>query len=241
MQATSDLYKSIVIDEHTTEVKVVIAGVEYFGENDLFSVRICGGLFRELSIGGTASRETDIVFMPKGKIPRGAKIELYIRILNKVSASEWIPVGTFFFSTRETEKMTGIMTVHGCDSMLKTEGTFLNAVYEGHSWPMPAETAVNWIADRIKVGVDSRTWAELNPEYRIPCPITVDEKGNESGSFPTMREVLSGIAVASGGNWTITPAGKLLLIGLNSQPKPTNYLVTEHGEPILFGDCRILV
>lgn len=239
MQTTSAVYKSIVSGMHMTETKAVIDGTEYFGENDLFSVRITGGLFNRLSIGGTASREVDIVFMPKGKIQRGAKIEVYIRIFNEKETSEWIKVGVFFFSTRSTDRVTGIMTVHGFDPMLKAEGTFLDAKYDGYTWPMPASSAVQRIAGKIDIPVDERT--ELNPNYFVPCPIKVDEKGNESGSFPTMREVLSQIAIASGGNWIITPQGTLLLVGLNSQPESTHYLVTNYGAAILLGNCRILI
>ena len=50
------------------------------------------------------------------------------------------------------------------------------------------------------------------------------------------------IAVAHGGNWTITREDKLLLVPLvGSMPPETNYLVTEDGDAITFGGDRILV
>ena len=56
-----------------------------------------------------------------------------------------------------------------------------------------------------------------------------------------MREILSYIAVSNAGNWIITDAGKLLLVGYGDLPEETNFLVTERGEAILFGEVRLLV
>ena len=96
---------------------------------------------------------------------------------------------------------------------------------------MPAATAVNDIAARIGVAVDSRT--VLDAEFPVQYP--VDDDGDM-----TMREALGRIAVANAGNWIITDEGKLLLVGLNSIPKETNFLVTEAGSAITFGGVRIL-
>ena len=56
-----------------------------------------------------------------------------------------------------------------------------------------------------------------------------------------MREALSRIAIANAGNWVISDDGELLLVGLNSVPAQTNYLITNTGDAILFGGTRILV
>ena len=147
-------------------------------------------------------------------------------------ASEWIPKGVFFFSTRKTDRVTGVLGVHGYDAMLKAEETWLDSSYDTETWPMPAATAVADIAARMGVAVDSRT--VLNAAFPVQYP--VDDEGDM-----TMREALSRIAVANAGNWIITDEGKLLLVGLNSMPKETNYLVTETGSAITFGGVRILV
>ena len=97
---------------------------------------------------------------------------------------------------------------------------------------MPAATAVADIAARMGVAVDSRTVLDAS----FPMQYPVDDDGDM-----TMREALGRIAVANAGNWIITDEGKLLLVGLNSMPKETNYLVTENGSAITFGGVRILV
>ena len=97
---------------------------------------------------------------------------------------------------------------------------------------MPAATAVADIAARMGVAVDSRTVLDA----AFPMQYPVDDKGDM-----TMREALGRIAVANAGNWTITDEGKLLLVGLNSMPAETHYLITETGRAITFGGVRILV
>ena len=100
------------------------------------------------------------------------------------------------------------------------------------TFPMPVETAVNDIASRMGVIVDSRTVLDSN----FPVQYPVDDEGDM-----TMREALSRIAVANAGNWVISDNGELLLVGLNSVPAQTNYLITNTGDAILFGGTRILV
>ena len=55
------------------------------------------------------------------------------------------------------------------------------------------------------------------------------------------RDALRDIAAAHGGNWFISDAGKLRLIPMLSFPAETNFLVTEHGDAVLFGGVRIFV
>ena len=57
----------------------------------------------------------------------------------------------------------------------------------------------------------------------------------------TMREVLGYIGVANAGNWIITMEGKLRLVKLGDIPEESNLLVDDYGNPILFGEVRIIV
>lgn len=231
MQTTSALYKTLLGGSHWKETKLVIAGVDYL-EDTIFSLSTDGGLYQDLSIGGAASRQIDLEILPQGIIPRQAKMEAFVRLTNGVQSSEWISKGVFFVSTRETDRVTGIMTIHGYDAMLKTEQEWLDNSYAEENFPMPAAQAVADIAARIGVKVDSRT--VLSTAYPVSYP--VDGEGDM-----TMREVLRQIAVANAGNWIITDAGELLLVPLVSIPDETNFLVTERGDAITFGGVRILV
>ncbi len=234
MHSISDLWRTLLSSPgHRKEVKLVIAGVAY-GEDKIVdsSLRIDGGLYSDFGIGNCCARQIDFEIYPQGTIPRQAQIEVYVRLVLGEQVSEWIPKGVFFFSTRKTDRVTGVLSVHGYDAMLKAEETWLDSSYDAETWPMPAATAVNDIAARMGVAVDSRTVLDA----AFPMQYPVDDEGDM-----TMREALGRIAVANAGNWIITDEGKLLLVGLNSMPKETNYLVTETGSAITFGGVRILV
>lgn len=234
MHSVSNLYLSLLADKnHRVETKLSIAGVEY-SQADIVkdSLRVYGGLYSTFGIGNCCARQIEFEIMPKGEIARQAEIKVFARLASGEQVSEWIPKGVFFFSTRKTDRVTGVLSVHGYDSMLKAEQTWLDGSYDAETWPMPASTAVADIAARMGVAVDSRT--VLDAAFPVQYP--VDNEGDM-----TMREALGRIAVANAGNWTMTDDGKLLLVGLNSMPKETNYLVTETGSAITFGGVRILV
>lgn len=234
MHTVSDLWQQMLSNpEHAVEAKLRIAGIEY-GEDQIVrkSLTVYGGLYSTFGIGNCCARQIDFEIYPQGTIPRQAKIEVYMRLRLDEQVSEWIPKGVFFFSTRKTDRVTSVLSVHGYDAMLKAEQTWLDSSYDAETWPMPVWTAVNDIAARMGVAVDSRT--QLNESFPVQYP--VDDEGDM-----TMREALGRIAVANAGNWIITDEGKLLLVGLNSMPEETNYLVTETGSAITFGGVRILV
>lgn len=233
MHAVSDLFNQIFENPgHWTEVKLNIAGQEYTQSN-IISVSISGGLFDSPGIGNVNARQIDMEIIPIGTIPRQAQIQVFARVCVDNLQSEWIPKGVFFFSTRELDKVSGILTVTGYDAMLKAENVWLNEDYVYDNWPMPQETAVADIAQRMGIEVDSRT--VLSDDFPVEYP--VDEDGDL-----TMREALSFIAVSDAGNWIITDEGKLRLIRFGDIPEQAGYLVTEYGQPIQFaGEVLILV
>ena len=234
MHKVSNLFLTLLSDKnHRVETKLSIAGVEY-SQADIVkdSLRVYGGLYSTFGIGNCSARQIEFEIMPKGDIPRQAEINVYARLVSDGQESEWIPKGVFYFATRKTDRKTGVLSVHGYDAMLKAEETWLDSSYDAETWPMPVWTAVNDIAARMGVTVDSRT--QLNESFPVQYP--VDDEGDM-----TMREALGRIAVANAGNWIITDEGNLLLVGLNSMPAESNYLITETGSAITFGGVRILV
>lgn len=236
MQAVSDTYKNILADyRHVKEHRAIIAGVKY-DESALFSIQVSGALFSGSGpcVGAAVSRELDLSVIPQSTIPRMAEIKLETRLVIKdaftdeiLQASEWLPKGTFYIDTRETDKVTGVMTIHGYDAMLKAEQPFLTDTTED-DWPKPMDEVAAEIAQRMGVTVDSRTVVSHTLQAGYPLGYT-------------MREVLGFIASAHAGNWIITDAGKLRLVGLADIPPETFYLVTEDGDAILFGDTKILI
>lgn len=245
MHVTSDLYKTILqTPGHEKEHRAFIAGVEQKilkkAETKYSNLNmpplVKGSLFvgSKPSVGGCVSRQIDIMIKPKGTIPRMAEIKLETRLVLKdfvtgeiTSTSEWIPKGTFYIDTRQTDKVSGALIIHGYDAMLKAEQPFLTDTTED-DWPKPMDEVVEEIAKRMGVTVDSRTVVSHTLQAGYPLEYT-------------MREVLGFIASAHAGNWIITDAGELRLVGLADIPPETFYLVTEDGDAILFGDTRILI
>lgn len=210
------------------ETKVDIAGVEY-RESNIFSLQTTSSLYAKntVSIGGCVAKEIDLSVLPQGDIPRMAEIRVWVRPVASGVATEWLPKGVFYIDTRDTDRVSGITTIHGYDAMLKSEQPFLTETTED-GWPKPMNEVVAEVAERMGVTVDART--TVSNTFMAEYPLDY-----------TMREVLGYIAVAHAGNWIITDAGELRLIGLADIPDETHYLITDEGEPLLFGDTRITI
>lgn len=227
MQTVSALYQQIMSGEHYAERKINIAGTDY-GEDTIVSLTTTGGLFADgtLSVGSAVSREINLsLWNISTTIPKMAKLIPYYRISNGTQTSEWIQKGVYYIDTRSID--SGLLTIHGYDDMLKAEQIWTPA--QSLEFPMPMTQAVDIIANIMGVEIDART--VLNSSY------TVDYPANDY----TLRDVLRYIAAAHGGNWIMSDAGELWLVGLNTLPPETNYLCDEDGDWITFGGDRILV
>lgn len=204
------------------EYQVDIGGVMY-GMKDIQSVNITQPLFDRLSAGNCCSAELTMSFWMKQDPPRMGKIVPYIRESGK---EDWQQLGVYYIDTRVQKK--GLLSIVAYDTMLKAEAPWP----EGKDlFPMTMRDAANIIAEAMGTTLDERT--TIDNTFSIPS------KPSEADS---MRNVLAYIASANLGNWIVTNEAKLLLVPLfDSMPEETNYLVTEEGEAILFGDTRILV
>ena len=201
--------------------KVLIDNEEYI-DADIRSANIERPLFDQLSIGNACEATLKIVFRKKTVIPTTAKMIPYALVNN-----QWEQLGVFYLDERSI-KPTGIMTVVAYDSMLKADKVWVPD--QSLEFPMPMDDAVDIIAELMGITVDPRT--------NVSHAYTMDYPANDY----TLRDVLKFIAVANGGNWTITRNDQLLLVPLvGSMPPETHYLIEENGFAITFGGDRILV
>lgn len=229
MQTTNDLYRQIYeTPGHIKQHKVVVSGVEYW-QDKIVSLRVSGGLFVKNgpSVGGTVARQIDLTLRSPGKIPRMASIRPYTRLVYGSQSTDWLPKGLFYIDTRAYDPQNDLLTIHGYDDMLKFEQTYLLESDTG-TWPRSAKIVAQDVASRIGITLDER--CSFSPAYQVPY----------SGDY-TMRELLSHIAIANTGNWTITDAGKLRLVRLADLAAEESYLVDEYGYAISFGGDLILV
>lgn len=230
MHQVSELYQQLLRDPgHRKEMRVNIAGEDYL-QDRILSLETSGGVFSEPDIGCCASRQIDLTLREPGEIPRSAKIKVFVRLVSGESASEWLPKGVFYISTRKLDKRTGFLELHGFDAMRRAGEVW--DISPDANWPMPEQEAVEDIAAQMGVEVDPRT--ALSNSFPVDYP--VDENGELA-----MQDILEGIAVCEAGNWVISDEGKLLLLGLGDIPPETGYLVTEYGGAITLGGVRILV
>lgn len=202
MQTVPAKWNDILAGDYQVDFKTVINGKTYtYGE--IKSARITKSMMDKLTIGQATSAMLDMVFEPNGTIPTAAEIKCYIRLKDYGDvATDWLPFGTFYIDTRSTDAY-GWMTITAYDAMLKAEQDYID---NSGTYPMAMSAAVNYICGKMGVELDSRS--QIAP-YTVDSPTEVY----------TMREVLCGIAAASGGNFVITEEGKLRLIRLAS---PTN-------------------
>ena len=203
------------------EYKVVIGTTEYT-DADIRSANIERPLFDEVGIGNACEATLKIVFRQKTTIPKMAKMRPYSLV-----GGSWEQLGVFYLDERSSTP-TGIMTVVAYDSMLKANKVWVPD--QSLEFPMPMDEAADVISELMGISVDARS--------QVSSTYTIDYPANDY----TLRDVLKFIAVANGGNWTITRKDQLLLVPLvGSMPPETNYLIEENGDAITFGGIRILV
>lgn len=224
MQDTSNLWKELIRTRNTEkEYAFDINGVWYGPEAEV-SHSVESSLFESFGIGNAMSATLSMSLYAE-EIPRGAVIKRYVRLVNGTRSSEWLPKGVFFVNRRTVED--GFWTIEAYDAMLKADITWTPR--PGFTFPCTMEDAVRDIALSMDVELDERN---VYLPYVMPA--------YPDGEY-MRRDALRDIAAAHGGNWHISDAGKLRLVGLRSFPEESNYLVTEHGDAILFGGIRILV
>ena len=155
-----------------------------------------------LSVGNAVSATCRFAVMTDDDIPRAAEVVVRMRLSDGETTSEWLPAGTFYVSHRERDAVTGLTTLECYDAMLKA-----NAAYDRDgAWPRSMATVAAQIAQALGVEMDARTAIQSGNDFMVLLP--------EAGA--TMRDVLSGIASAHGGNWAMTPENRLRLVPLVS-------------------------
>lgn len=218
-----------------TAILVDSGGAETaFREEVLMSMSTSHSVFNEQypTVGSAVSGEIYITMIrPSGDIPKMARLVPFVRVTDGERHSEWLQKGVYYIDTRETSHNSNgldILTIHGYDAMLMFEQNYPSD--NVNNYPMLDTDMVQFLANSINISVDPRTWERMTEAYQFPLPV-----GYSS------REVLGAIAASYGGNFIISDEGQLLLIRLCDLPRETNYLVTESGDVIVFGNDKITV
>ena len=233
MQSTSATYKSLFASVHRVEWKVTINGTEY---GQAYIVKKIGGsdcapqvvhqMFPEdsPSIGNcVAGTFTVTMLLASSAIPRMAEVKPYFRLTNGTTNSEWLPAGVYYIDTRKADEETDTVALVCYDAILKLDGLGGKSYNEivdrdEEEWPKSMSFVADEIADIIGVDIDSRTVIGSGDAYTVNYP-----------NDYTMREVMGYIAAANGGNWSMTPEGKIRLVRLTGDNTTTVALAHNFG------------
>lgn len=229
MQATSQSWKNLIASgSYLLQTSAEINGVSYEATTAPVVTRgLTDG--SSFTVGGCSAASLSLSLVTTDDIPTAAEVRVYMRLIAEgevpaggelivsgdtliiggqpivfasYTASEWLPIGTFYISKRDRDWITNLVTIQAYDSMLRINQTFSSV----STWPRTMAQTVEEIAALMEVEVDSRTWEHI-PTFSIPDP---------TGSLISV--ILGEIGALAGGNWIITPEGKLRLVPLAGQP-----------------------
>lgn len=183
---------------HIGELLVTIDGKPYAAQ-DIVSCEIERNLLENTAEVGNATAAVLTLEISQGEaIQKRAKVVVQYRLMLDDARTDYIPKGTYWINTREKDGRYLKLTCY--DAMLMAQQDYLGDV-TADDWPQQETACVTEIAQRIGVEIDPRTQIGTGDNHQVSMPVG-----------RTMREVLEQIAAANGGNWCITPAGKLLLV-----------------------------
>lgn len=236
MQEVSARYQELLTGSHTKESRLLVDGTAY-GESTIIkgSLKTAIALFAgdTPAVGGAVAGEISVQLLGvlSSSVARMAELRPQVRLVgDSGEPSEWVAQGVYNVDKRSYNKQTGVLTLHGYDKMLATEQWYTGSVPSGGAVDIDI---VNRVCTQVGITLDSETdsfFSASGKKYKVTKPRNY-----------TCRELLQAIAGWYGGNWCMTPVGKLRLVLMNSLPKETNYLVDNGGNAITFGGDRILV
>lgn len=214
MQNVTALWNTLFNADHKTEYRYDINGVSYYAEDRKGDPIINKPLIDKPAIGRVCTGSTQITVYPKADIPKAALVNAYCRLVSPDgnTVSEWIPQGKYYVSSRSG---TSPLKLECKDYMIRAGVTYQDkTAFE--EWPQYMNDVLDEICSIMDVELDSRT--EINAGYTIDYP-------NED---TLVSEILAKIAIANGGNWIMTEAGKLRLIRLATPGTPAQTLGKTH-------------
>ena len=188
------------------EVQVSCNNIEY-GIDRLKSVTIHSALYdgSGVSVGNAYSSYCNITVMEaSSNWPRMAQFTVRVRLSNADGRrkSDWLDMGTFYTDER-SEDTYGNLNITGYDRMLMTEQYWTDKIPEQQmtsEWPITSRAWVNLM--------ESAGLIEVDPETVLDNSVHLIGLNTAS----TIRDKLKDIAAAHGGNWVVTPEGKLKLV-----------------------------
>lgn len=189
----------------------IVRGNETYGMDKLKSITIEQAMFQGdgPQIGGVYSSQCTVKLRERStNWPRAASFEVMLQLVSAdgETVSQWFSMGTYYTDERHDDKRGNLQLI-AFDGMLLMEQPWTDKVQNMPTdWPITAQSACNLLAEALGIQYDSRTVLDN----------TVPFIGLDTTS--TARDTLAAVAAGMGGNWHMTPEGKLRLISLVAPP-----------------------
>lgn len=206
-QVTSSLWKELLTLNGTIREYAFDINGDWYGpdEDAEISHSVNGELYSEFGIGNATSAKLSLVIWADD-IPRSSTIKRYVRLRYEDRVSEWVPSGVFYSNKRISDDNR--WSIEAFDGIRKADVVWDPDV--SFNFPLPMTDAVAEFCRIMGVELDPRT--SIGENYFIDYP----------SSGTTIRNELSWIAAAHGGNFIMTSTGKLRLVPLNYTGEKNN-------------------
>jgi len=199
MQNTSPTWKSLFASGAALQARAIVDGVVY---TDVGVPVIERATMQDrMAVGNVVSASLALALRGTVNLSRSAAVVIEIRLSDGQAASEWLPQGTFYISRRMRDPVSGVLALECYDALLKANAIWTPSAGE---WPRTMAAVTAELAALLGVDLDSRTVIPTGAAYAM----------GEPAEGTTIRRALSIIAQAAGGNWIMTPAGRLRLVRL---------------------------
>ena len=134
-------------------------------------------------------------------IPKGAWLELQIRLQNSTQATDWVSLGKFKVNKR-VKYPDGWVKLSCRDRMQMANQLFIkDESVDVTTWPKPMAEVMGMTLDIMDISLDPSTTINEGEGWVVSLPLGL-----------SIRTIWSSIAAAHGGNFIITPQDTLKLI-----------------------------
>ena len=207
MQTTSSTWKGLFAAGAALQARATVGGTVY---TDISAPVIHRATMSgSLAVGNVVSASLALGIRGAVNIPRSAAVVIETRLTDGETASEWLSQGTFYVSRRTRDPVTGLLALECYDALLKANAVW---VPSAGAWPRALSAVTAELAALLGVALDGRTVIPTGAAYAM----------NEPAEGTTIRDALSLIAQAAGGNWIMTPVGRLRLARLGESGDETD-------------------
>lgn len=224
MQTTSQTWKDLwASGAARLEARAIIAGTVY---TDMPTAPVINRALMQngCSVGNAVSATCQLSVRTTAAIPKSAEVVIQYRLTDGTTASEWLSAGTFYISHRQRDPVTGVLALVCYDGLLKANMTMPNLMpwttqsgevittksgewlYLSAHYPRSMAAVLNDLLLVLGFELDPATQIAEGDGYVI----------DDVNPGTTISSVLGQIAAANGGNWIMTPAGKLKLVPVMS-------------------------